>query len=43
MLKNFDYMNYVNKTHWQNNIISSRATLKETFTAKYDDVFPRTP
>ena len=30
-------MNWVNKTNWQNIIISSRATLKETFTAKYNE------
>ena len=43
---NFDYMNRVNKTNWKYiyffNIPSS-ATLKETFTAKYNGVLPRTP
>ena len=35
-------MNRVNKTNWKY-IISSSATLKETFAAKYDGVLPRTP
>ena len=42
---NFDYMNRVNKTNWKYIIffnISSSATLKETFTAKYNGVLPRT-
>ena len=34
-------MNWVNKTNWQNIIISSRATLKETFTAKYNEKHPK--
>ena len=41
MILNFDYMNRVNKTNWKY-IISSSATLKETFRAKYG-VLPRTP
>ena len=43
---NFDYMNLVNKTNWKYIFffnIPSSATLKETFTAKYNGVLPRTP
>ena len=43
---NFDYMNWVNKTNWKYIyifFISSSAILKETFTAKYNGVFPWTP
>ena len=43
---NFDYMNRVDKTNWKYIIffnISSNATLRETFTAKYNGVLPRTP
>ena len=42
---NFDNMNILNKTNWKKYIflyISSRATLKEAFTAKYNGVLPRT-
>ena len=43
---NFDYMNRVNKTNWKYIFffnISSSATLRETFTAKYNGVLPRKP
>ena len=42
---NFDFMNRVNKTNWKYKIfnICSRTTLKETFTAKYNDVLLRKP
>ena len=43
---NFDYMNRVDKTNWKYKIffnISWSATLRETFTAKYNGVLPRTP
>ena len=42
---NFNFMNRVNKTNWKYKIfnICSRTTLKETFTAKYNDVLLRKP
>ena len=39
-------MNLVNKTNWKYIFffnIPSSATLRETFTAKYNGVLPRTP
>ena len=45
VIENFDYMNRVNKSNKKCIYfhISSRVTLNETLTAKYNGVLPRTP
>ena len=43
LVRKINYVNRVNKTNWKYVIfnISSSATLKETFAAKYNGVLPR--